>query len=176
MTSAGLSTVTNQIACKRCGDPITDWMEKRRYGFWDADDQTYQSHGGIEEYLCRGCWQDDEGRTNGAHYWPESTSELFDVLDAADGRLAAILTWWTGRPSIRVVDGEPEAAVTRPRRGGETEDGTPILTFETEVIEDFDRDEFNDIASVPDEQNLVLLRDPSQTAFVGIEGGGDDGE
>jgi hypothetical protein len=166
----------HRIACKRCEEPITEWRATHRYGLWDAETQTYDQHGGIEDHYCRECWDDDFGRANGAHYQPESTEALFDVLDAADGALAGVLTWWSGKPAVRVVDGEPEAAVTKPKHGGYSDDGTPILRFEAERMADFDREEFDDVADVPDDMGLVLLLDPDRTAFGSLDGGESDGQ
>lgn len=165
------TTSRNEIECHRCGDPIEDWCETRRYGFWDADAQNYENPPPIEQRFCRECWSDDFGRANGAHFAPESAQHLFDVLDAADGDLAATLTWWTGKPSIRVVDGEPEAAVTKPRDGGTQPDGTPILKFEPERIDDFDREEFFEVAEPPEQEelNIVQLEDPARTALVAFD-------
>lgn len=166
---------TNQIECHRCGEVITEWCETRRYGFWDADSQNYDSTP-TEQRKCRECWSDDEGRANGAHFRPESAQELWDVLEASNGGLAGILCWWSGRPAIRVVDGEVEAAVTKPERGGYNEDGTPILRFVPERIEDFDRERFFEDADPPenDDMNLVRLLDPERTSFAGLDGDSDD--
>lgn len=98
---------------------MDEWTETRRYGFWDADDQHHDDGQFTERRYCRDCWTDREGRTNGAHYRPESAAELYEVLATANGKLAATLAWWSGAPSIRVVDGEVEAAVTKPHDGGE---------------------------------------------------------
>lgn len=163
--------MANKIACDRCGDELDHWAETRRFGFWDADAQHYISGRCREERYCRDCWDDREGRANGAHYYPESAAELYDVLAAADGKLAATLTWWSGKPSIRVVDGEVEASVTKRRDGGQTDDGTQILKFESELIDDFDRDEFDEVADPPDSapRNLVILEDPERTSFAGVD-------
>lgn len=170
-----LQQTKNSIECHRCGDTITEWCETRRFGFWDTEKQHYESHGGIEHHYCRACWQEREGRTNGAHYFPESSEELWDVLEAADGDLVAILCWWSGRPAIRVVDGDVEAAVTKPNHGGTTDDGTPILNFESEYIDDFDEEQFHEDADPPDTEglNLVLLRNPEQTPFAALGGDAD---
>ena len=169
---SAFGTRRNRIECHRCADPITEWCETRRYGTWDADAQNYERQA-IERRYCQECWNDDEGRANGAHFHPESAQLLYDVLDAAGGELAATLCWWSGRPSVRVVEGEVEAAVTKPHDGGTTNDGTPILKFESEMIDDFDRDEFDDIADPPenDDFNTVLLEDAERTSFgaVGAE-------
>jgi len=169
MLSAGHEP--NEITCHRCDDVIEEWCETRRFGSWDPDAQNYDNGSPVEQRYCRDCWQDQEGRANGAHYWPDSADELYAVLDAADGGLAATLTWWSGRSSIRVVDGEVEAAVTKPHDGGTANDGTPILQFESERIEGFDRDEFDDVADPPDERGLVLLKDPERTSFAGVDAG-----
>lgn len=159
------------ITCYECGEPIEGWMNTRTFGEWDADEQNYRSPPGIRNHYCEECWREDFGRANGAHLEPTSARQLYDVLDAANGDLAAVLTWWSGRPAIRVVDGEIEAAVTKPRDGGETEDGTPIVNFESELIEGFDREKFNEIADPPEEMNLVLLLKPERTPFHGVDGG-----
>lgn len=171
----------HQINCHRCGGAIEEWCETRRYGFWDEEKQAYESHGGIEEKYCRDCWDKSMGRTNGAHLRPQSAEQLFAILDAADGDLAAIPTWWSKRPAIRVVDGELEGVVTKPRRDGFNSDGEPIIKFEAELIEEFDREEFDDVAEPGDEMNLVLLREPSMTPFAEIHdlsenGDGPDGD
>lgn len=158
----------NEIACYRCEDVIEEWCETRRYGFWDRESQNYERQP-IETRLCRDCWDDKEGRAPGAHYHPESAQELWDVLAAADGRLAGVLCWWSGRPAIRVVDGNAEAAVTKPHHAGQTDDGTPIIEFRSELIDGFDRDEFDDVAEVPDERGLVRLLSPERTSFDGVD-------
>lgn len=166
----------NQIECKDCGTVIDNYRYTRKFGVWDAERQNYDHPPGLEYHYCEDCWRDDYGRQNGAHFRPASAQHLYDVLDAADGDLAGILTWWSGRPAIRVVDGEVEAAVTKPRRGGTTEDGTPILKFECERIEGYDREQFDEDADPPEDMNLVLLRDPEETPFVGVDGGDADAE
>lgn len=180
MTNTGLlrdpdDAHNHRIACHRCDEPIEEWCETRRYGFWDEDAQNYETQP-IEQRFCRDCWSKDYGRRNGAHFRPESAQQLWTMLDAADGSLVAIPCWWSGRPSIRVVDGEPEAAVTKPRDGGQTADGTPILKFESERIEGFDREEFDEVLAPPENEdfNLVRLLEPGQTAFAGLDGGDDD--
>lgn len=159
----------HKIACHRCGDGLEGWVYTRRFGEWDADTQRYDGHN--ERHLCQECWNDREGRERGAHYYPDSAAELWAVLAAADGNLAATLTWWTGRPSIRIVDGEPEAAVTKPHHGGYTEDGRGILDFRAELIDGFDRETFDDIAAVPDkdQRGLVFLESPERTSFAGVD-------
>lgn len=161
----------HRIACHSCGEPIEGWINTRTFGEWDVDEQNYKHPPGVRNHYCRECWNEDYGRANGAHFEPTSAQHLYDVLEAANGDLAAVLTWWSARPAVRVVDGEIEAAVTKPRDGGESEDGTPILKFESELIEGFDREQFNQDADPPEDMNLVLLLKPEQTAFHGVDGG-----
>lgn len=166
----------NELECDRCGEVVEGWMNIRRYGQWDREAQNFQRHGGISERFCRECWDENEGRSPGAHIWPDSAQELWDILAASNGKLAATLIWWSGRPAIRVVGGEPEAVVTKRKHGGETADGTPILEFEAELVDDFDREKFDDYAEPPEEMNLVVLTAPDRTAFAAIDGGESDGE
>ena len=161
----------NRIECYSCGDVIDEWCETRRYGFWDAESQNYDSRP-TEQRKCRECWSDDEGRANGAHFHPESAQHLWDVLEGANGSLAGILCWWTGRPAIRVVDGDVQAAVTKPTDGGEKPDGTPILKFQSEYIDGFDREQFFEDAEPPENEdmNLVRLLKPERTPFGALDG------
>jgi hypothetical protein len=159
---------TNVIECHRCGDEITGWCETRRFGFWDADEQNHETTP-VENRYCRECWDGDFGRANGAHFKPESAEQLYEILAAAGGDLTATLTWWSGKPSIRVVDGEVQAAVTKPKRGGETADGTPILNFECERIADYDKEQFLEDAEPGEMRDKVLLKDPSESSFAGLD-------
>lgn len=159
----------NEIECQRCGDAIEDWMNTRTYGFWDKDSQTYQSHGGITNHYCKDCWDANQGRSPGARIRVDSSEELYSILKSANGKLAGILTWWSGRPAIRVVDGEVQAAVVKPKFDGEKDDGTPILKFEEELIDGYDKERFDDDADPPDNMNIVRLIETGRTAFDAID-------
>lgn len=160
----------NQIECHRCGDVITGWCETRRFGFWDEKYQNYKKRP-LEQRYCRDCWGKQEARSIGAHFRPESAEQLYDVLAASNGAIAGILCWWSGRPAIRVVDGEVEAAVTKPHRDGIADDGTPILKFDSERIDDYDRETFNEDAKPPrnEDMNLVRLVEVENTPFGALD-------
>lgn len=163
----------NKIECDECGEVIESEMDNKRtvrWGFWDTERQSFKrrTH---EEHYCPSCWREEFEREAAAHYEVESAQRLWDILEAADGRLVADLrpVFVGGRPWIRVRNGELEAMKST-RRTVEKDD-KQILQFGVERT-DVDREWFNETfrgeEDLPDDEypTVVLLKPVDETPFT----------
>lgn len=164
----------NQIECSSCDEDIQDRSLARRvqYGFWDHETQNFEN-GALQRHYCEACWREEFGRDIAAHYEVQSAQRLWDVLEAADGRLVADLRpiFVSGRPWIRVQDGELQA-LNSTVVDSDQEADPPIIEFGVEVV-DADREWFDRTfraeRELPDDEmpTIALLKPTDETPFDG---------
>lgn len=166
-------TPRNRIECDECGDVIETQQDSKRtvrWGFWDAESQNYSGES-YEEHYCPDCWREEFERDAAAHFEVHSAQELWEILDAADGRLVADLkpVFVGGRPWIRVRNGELEG-MKATRRMVETDD-KKIMQFGVERFEP-DWEEFvqalgaDEDLSEDDYPTIALLKPADETPFT----------
>lgn len=164
----------NQIECNNCDEQIPERSLARRvqYGFWDPEAQNFEN-GALQRQYCEACWNQEFDRDIAAHYEVQSAQRLWDVLEAADGRLVADLRpiFVGGRPWIRVQDGELQALRSTVVDSDRLAD-PPVIEFGVEVA-DYDREWFDRTfraeRELPDDEmpTIALLKPADETPFDG---------
>jgi hypothetical protein len=123
--------------CFRCGSAATEFPHTVTFGFWDDEADNYESPPPARHRYCRECWNRDFKRDQGAYWEVTDDATLWNTLAASEGQLVADLgaLFMGNRPFVRVVDGDLQGAITKPKRVDEE-----TIRFEPERKDDVDRE------------------------------------
>jgi hypothetical protein len=154
--------------CAGCAERFDEGEQAYRelYGSIDRlQDHSFvfsTSGGIVMRNWCQECWNERRGRAKAAHYDVTDGDRLWDILEAADGKIVADLIPMLvgGRGWIRVVGGDVKA---RHSTMTHTESG---IRFGTEPTEEFDVDDFGKYFDDPGERTRVQLRPVEETPFA----------
>lgn len=153
--------------CCECGDYLDNWAILIQKGFWNGTEFDGEADS-IKNYWCKSCFNQKYTDTATTEHSVESTTRLWNILNASEGSLVADTTptEFDENALIRVIDDAIQFIMFNP-----VQKSTSVIEQKPIAIPEFTETDFHETFN-PDAYNTAMtvhLRDASTTPFTNWE-------